>query len=97
VLSTTGSVVGPPSIPAPLDCSGEAAVHYFVGKRQVGFVLAAVQTNCTFSATKTFRRLPVRSRHRHRVRSELLTVVVRFRGNSYLAAAESRAERIRLG
>jgi hypothetical protein len=96
VLTTSGSIAGPASIPPALECVGTAAVRYFLGDDLVGFAVAAMQSNCTFSVTNTFRHLPGRSRH-HRVRTATLRIVVRFRGNGYLAAANSRVEKVRLG
>jgi hypothetical protein len=97
VLTTRGRIDGPSRIPSSLECGGSSAsVLYFVGTKQVGFELAAVQPNCTFSTTNTFRHLPGVPRHHH-VRSEKMTIVVHFRGNGYLAAADSRLERVTLG
>jgi hypothetical protein len=96
VLTTHGRIRGPSRIPSSLECAGSAAVLYFVGTRQVGFALAGVQPNCTFSVTKTFRHLPGSSRHHHPGR-ETMTIVVHFRGNGYLAAANSGLDRVTLG
>jgi hypothetical protein len=96
VLTTRGRIAGPSRIPSSLECRGSASVLYFVGTRQVGFALAAVKPDCAFSATNTFRHLPGASRH-HPVRSEKMTIVVHFRGNGYLAPANSRLNRITLG
>jgi hypothetical protein len=95
VLTTRATVAVPSSIPAALACFGNATIKYFVGKRQVAFSFAAMQSNCTFSATTTFVRPPGPSK-RH-PRSETLKIEIHFRGNGYLGPSDARTERVTIG
>jgi hypothetical protein len=96
VLTTRATVAVPSSIPAVLACFGNATIKYFVGKRQVAFSFASLLSNCTFSTTTTFARLP-RSSKRHHPRSETLKIEIHFRGNGYLGPSNARTERVTLG
>jgi hypothetical protein len=95
VFTTTASVSRPSSIPASVGCSGSATIEYFLGHKQVSFDLAPMQPNCTFSATTSFSHLP--GSGKHRPHSETLTISIHFRGNGYLAPANARTEKVKLG
>ncbi len=95
VFTTTASVSRPSFLPASVACFGSATIEYFLGNREVSFDLAPIQPNCTFSGTASFSRLPTSGRHRPR--SETLTVEIHFRGNGYLAPANARPEKVKLG
>jgi phosphodiesterase/alkaline phosphatase D-like protein len=89
VFTTRATVTGPSWIPAPLACTGSAAIRYFDGKRLVGFGVGSVQPNCTLSAQVSFRRKI--GRH-----ATPLRVVIHFRGNGYLAPVD-RTDHVVLG
>jgi hypothetical protein len=94
VFTTSGRVRGPASIPSLFDCGGSVAVRFYLGSRNISFVLVPVQSDCTFSAQTVFNRLPGRGRaHRHVV----LRVAVRFRGNGYLQSVGARSQLVTLG
>lgn len=94
VFTTAGRVRGPASIPSVFDCGGTAAVRFYLGRRNVSFILVPVQPDCTYSAQTVFNRLPGRGRaHRYVV----LRVAVRFRGNAYLQSVGARSQLVTLG
>ncbi len=94
VLTTSGRVRGPASIPSVFDCTGSVAVRFYLGRRNISFVLVPVQPDCTFSAQTVFNRLPGHGRaHRHVV----LRVGARFRGNGYLQSVGARSQLVTLG
>lgn len=95
VFTTTGSLAGPSSIPQVYACSGEVTIKSFFGARRVGFAVATVQPNCTFSAQTEFFRKPPGHGPANRVAR--LNVFVRFLGNGYLAPVRARRETIVLG
>ncbi|MDQ6745961.1 MAG: fibronectin type III domain-containing protein [Actinomycetota bacterium] len=91
---TAGLVTPPASSPRPVACSGNVSVRFKKGRKQVGFELAALRSNCTFTAFTQFARIP-RNPHSHRpVR---LTVLIHYRGNGYLAPANTRREKVTIG
>jgi hypothetical protein len=92
VLTTSGRVAGPSWMPAQYACSGNVTIRFFRGLRQVGFTLAGVGPNCTFSAQTAFQRLPGRGRAPAHLR-----VVVRFVSTPYLGTNRARIQRITLG
>jgi phosphodiesterase/alkaline phosphatase D-like protein len=77
-FTTSGSLRGAGFIPAAQRCTGNVGVRFFNGRRQLAFVVAAVQPNCTFSVGASFRRLHSRGPAR-------LKVTVDYRGNGYIA------------
>jgi hypothetical protein len=98
VLTTTGSVTGPSSIPDQYACNGNVTIRFFRGMRQVGFTLAGIQPNCTFAARTVFQGTPGGRpggpRHHAPVH---LHVVVRSIANSYLAGNRAAYESVTLG
>ncbi len=94
VLTTSGAVRGPSSIPSTYACTGNVTIRFFRGIRQVGFTLAGLQPNCTFSAQTTFARVP---RRRHSHGPVHLRVVIRYVSNHYLASNRARYEHITVG
>jgi hypothetical protein len=93
VLSTSGSVIGPPWMPDQYACYGNVTIRFFRGSKQVGFTLAGIQPNCSFAAQTVFNRLPGRKPHPP-VR---LRVVIRSISNAYLATNRAPIEHIKLG
>jgi hypothetical protein len=81
---TGGTLKGAGFIPASLRCSGTVALRYYAGHRQVAVVVAPVTPSCGFLALQSFKRLfdhgPTRIR-----------ITIHFRGNGYLAPADSSA------
>ena len=94
VFTTSGSVIGPASIPDQYACTGNVTIRFFRGMRQVGFTLAGIQPNCTFAARTVFSQLPARPK-KHRPLH--LHVVVRSIANSYLATNRAAYESVTLG
>jgi hypothetical protein len=94
VLTTSGSVVGPASIPHQYACNGNVTIRFFRGLKQVGFTLAGIQPNCTFAARTVFKRVPGGTKTHRPVH---LRVVVRSIANSYLATNRATYERVTLG
>lgn len=92
VLTTTGRIIGPSWMPAQYACSGDVTIRFFRGLRQVGFTLAGLNPDCTFTAQTTFQHLPGRGGAPAHLR-----VVVRFVSTPYLATNRARIERITLG
>jgi hypothetical protein len=90
VFTTNATVIGPGLIPAADQCNGGAAIRYYNGKRVVGFTVAALAPNCTFSAPVSFSR-------RIGKHSTRLRVAIHFRGNGYLAPADAPSEYVTLG
>jgi hypothetical protein len=88
-FTTTAQLSGPSFIPASLGCVGDATIRYFDRRRQVASASAVVQSNCTFSAQVSFRRLIGH-------RSAALKVEIQFHGNGYFAAVQ-RTEHVTLG
>lgn len=95
VLTTSGSVGPPASIPAVFACSGgQVTVRFVFHGRQIASQLVAIQPNCTFAAQTVF---PVRPGHGHHRPPAHLRVFIRFFGNGYLAPTRARPEKIVLG
>jgi|GEM_PF-4449951 len=94
VFTTRGSVTHPGWIPAAYACTGDVAIRFLRGRRQVAQTLVPLQPSCAFSGRTVFRRLPGRGRRR---RAVTLTVRVRFTGNGYLAPRRGRAQTVVLG
>jgi phosphodiesterase/alkaline phosphatase D-like protein len=80
-FTTSGSLGGAGFIPAAQRCTGNVGVRFYNGRRQLAFVVAPVQPNCTFSVASSFRRLHGRAPAR-------LKITVDFRGNGYIAPAK---------
>jgi len=91
---TAGLITPPKSSPRPVACGGNVAVRFQKGRKLVGFELAPLRSNCTFSAVTQFARIPRNPRSHRPVR---LTVLIHFRGNGYLAPANTRKERVTVG
>jgi hypothetical protein len=96
VFTTTGSVVPSRSFPSAVECNGFVAIRYFLGHRQVALRFATVQPNCTFSHQATFAHTFAYHPGHKRPGSERLRLVVRFRGNSYLAPEPAPNEHVNL-
>ena len=94
VLTTTGRVAGPPSIPSQYACNGNVTIRFFRGLRQVKFTLAGIQPNCTFAAKTVFDQLPAGRRARRPVG---LRVVIRSISNNYLQTNRAPIEHVKLG
>ncbi|MBV9424612.1 MAG: hypothetical protein JOZ98_17000 [Solirubrobacterales bacterium] len=95
VLTTTGSVRPPASIPPAFACSGgQVTVRFVFRGREIASQLVAIQPNCTFAAQTVFPVRPGHGRHRP---SAHVRVFIHFFGNGYLAPASARPERIVLG
>jgi hypothetical protein len=94
VFTTNGSVAGPSSIPAQYACNGNVTIRFFRGLRQVGFTLAGIQPNCTFSARTVFGRIPG---GRRGPRPVGLRVVIRSIHNNYLGTNRAPIEHVKLG
>jgi phosphodiesterase/alkaline phosphatase D-like protein len=88
-FTTSGRVRGPAFIPASLACTGSASVKYFNGKRKVASAIAAIEPNCRFSASVSFRKLI-----NHQVTG--LRVAIHYNGNGYLAPVD-RTDHVTLG
>jgi hypothetical protein len=69
-------------------------VRFFFGKREVAATVIPVQANCTFVGQTVISRLPG---HGTKHRKVTLRVLVRARGNGYLATADARKETVVLG
>jgi hypothetical protein len=96
VFTTYGTVVGSPAFPAAGQCTGDARVRYFFGRRQVSSAVVPIQPNCTFSSQAAFTHTFAR-RGQKRPRVQRLRVQIRFLGNGYLAPASPRNEHVVLG
>jgi hypothetical protein len=94
VLTTTGRVAPPASIPDAYGCFGDVTIRFFRGLKQVGFNLAALQSNCDFGTQTVFRSLP-KGRHGHA--PVHLRVVIRFVSTPYLNTNRAAYEHITLG
>lgn len=92
VFTTRASISHPSYIPASLTCAGNAFVEFFLGNHAVAYDIVAVQPNCTFTATTTFKRVPGRHHKGHHLR-----VVAHFDGNGYLAPRFSSTQNLTAG
>jgi hypothetical protein len=90
LFTTTGGITPPGFPPGTVGCSGTVSVHFMFRGRAVATTVAPVQPNCSFFAQVLFGKLI-----KHHARN--LHVVVRFRGNSYLAPTTARVQTVRLG
>ncbi len=97
VFTTSGKVIGPASIPKSLSCFSDATIHFMLGRRLVGFGLATVLPDCTFTAQTVFNRMPGRAKKHQRHRQVHLRVFIHFRGNGYLAPSDAKPESVTLG
>jgi phosphodiesterase/alkaline phosphatase D-like protein len=88
-FTTGGTIRGPGFIPAAVACTGNASIKYFNGKRRVASAVAAVEPNCKFSASISFRR-------RINGRATRLNVAIHYGGNGYLAPVD-RSNHVTLG
>ncbi len=89
VFTTSGTLHGADFIPASLRCTGTVTIRYYDAKRRVGFAVASVGPNCTFSTPVPFGKLI------HHTRTAL-AVVIQYRGNGYLNAVQ-RTDHVTLG
>jgi hypothetical protein len=94
VFTTSGKVLGPSSIPSTYACSGEVAVRFYLGKKNVAFTLIPVAPDCSFAGQTGFTHKPG---HGAKNRKVTLKAVVYFRGNGYLAPRFAKAQRVTLG
>jgi hypothetical protein len=94
VFTTTGSVIPVPQFPSAAQCNGVVALRYFAGRRVVGLGFATVQPNCTFSARVRFTHTFKVGSERRRPSSQQLRLVIRFRGNNYLAPRRAHDEHV---
>jgi len=95
VLTTSGRITPPATIPALYACSGgQATVRFVYRRNDIASRLVPVHPDCTFSTRVT---LAVRRGHRHHRASPLVRVNVHFFGNGYLAPANGHPEDVRLG
>jgi hypothetical protein len=92
VFKTVGQVQNSTVTPDSLACTGTATVSFYYGKHRILRQLAPLTATCGFSATTTFRSLPIKHK-----KSEQLLVYIRFDGNGYLRAVSLKAEKITLG
>lgn len=88
-FTTAGHLYGGYFIPPAQRCTGYVGIRYYHGHRNVAFVLVPVGGDCRFLASATLPRL-----HTHGPTA--LTIKVHFRGNGYLAAAQT-TERVTIG
>ncbi len=96
VLTTTGQVVPPATIPGQYGCNGNVTIRFFRGLKQVGFTLAGIQPNCSFSGRTVFQTIPG-GRRLHPHRPVELRVVVRSISNNYLATNKPPNQHVKLG
>ncbi|HEY1592912.1 MAG TPA: hypothetical protein VGF81_14045 [Solirubrobacteraceae bacterium] len=96
VLTTTGQVLAPAAIPSQFGCNGNVTIRFFRGLKQVGFTLAGIQPNCSFSARTVFQTIPG-GRRLHPHRPVQLRVVVRSISNNYLATNKPPNYNVKLG
>jgi hypothetical protein len=92
-FTTSGLIRGPASTPAFLACTGTVKVSVYLGRQRLRSTNAALEPNCRFAATATFRKLPGRG---PAGRTDRLTVRIRFGGNRYLAPVSARNETVTL-
>jgi hypothetical protein len=101
-LTTTGQVTAPASIPSQFGCNGNVTIRFFrffpsIHKlRQVGFTLAGIQPNCSFSARTVFNTIPG-GRPLHPNRPVQLQVVTRSISNNYLSTNRAPYEHVKIG
>jgi hypothetical protein len=91
IFTTTGSLLGAASLPASARCAGRTSVALLQRRRRIALSFVPVQPDCTFQAQSVLHALPRRLRGRPRVR---LRVLVRFRGNAYVAPTRGRPEHV---
>jgi hypothetical protein len=94
VLSTTGAVSPPASIPDQYGCFGDVTIRFFRGLKQVGFNIAALNSSCDFGAQTVFRTLPKAPGGHGPVH---LRVVIRFLSTPYLYTSRAGYGHITLG
>jgi hypothetical protein len=98
IFTTSGTLLPSPRFPAAPQCNGTINIQFLIGKRQVHLSRAAVQSNCTFSATSIFTHTFAFKSGGSRPATEQLTVAVRFAGNNYIAPSKNpRIGRVTLG
>lgn len=88
-FTTRGTIGGPYWIPARFACFGEVTLRFYRGSRQVRFETAPVQSNCTYSATTVFDRVPGGA-----PAPAQLKVVVHFVSTPYLANGRPAHDRV---
>jgi len=91
VFITKGHLVGAASLPASARCTGSASVAFLRRRHRIARSLVPIQPNCTFQSQSVLRALPRHLRARRRVP---LRVIVRFRGNAYVAPTRARPEHV---
>lgn len=95
LLTTSGTLGSPTSIPAGFGCSGgDLTVRFMFHGREIADQIVGLQPNCSFSAQTGFRVRPGIGHHRP---PATVRVIVHFVGNGYLAPATARSEKIVLG
>ena len=89
-FTTSGSLYGAANfVPATLRCTGRIGVRAFSGNRQVAYVIAQVEPDCSFST-------PLPIGHRIGGGATALQVRITFRGNGYLKSVQ-RTDNVTLG
>jgi hypothetical protein len=88
-FTTSGTLGGAGAIPALQRCTGNVGVRFYNGRRQLGFVVAPIGTNCTFSVGASFRKLFGKGK-------VAVKVTVDYRGNGYVAS-QTRTDHVTAG
>ena len=96
MLTTTGRVLAPATIPSQFGCNGNVTVRFFRGLKQVGFTLAGIQPDCSFAARTVFGTIPG-GRRLHPHRPVTLRVIIRSLSNNYLSTNKPPNEHVKLG
>ncbi len=94
VLTTIGSVHGPPWIPAVYDCRGNVSIRFLLGSRRIASTLVPLGPDCRFSGQTVFNRLPGHRRLPPPVR---ITMVAHYLGDLYLTPHKTSGQTIELG
>lgn len=91
MFTTSGSISGP--FPAGAQCVGTVALRYYAGGHQRKARFIPVQPNCTFSHEVVIFHTVAPHHGAPRPSVQKLKIVIRFRGNGYLAP-KSRTESV---
>jgi hypothetical protein len=96
VFTTSGHLGLPSWMPPQYACNGNVTFRFFRGLKQVGFTIAGIQPNCTFSGRTVFNTIPG-GRRLHPHRAVGLRVVIRSLSNNYLETNRASIEQVKLG